>query len=58
MKDVARTPEEAARERVWQYEPEVAEAEAPVKVREADGTQLVDSDGATVAGCAEPTKAK
>ncbi len=32
MKDVARTPEEAAREHVWQYESEVAEAEAPVKV--------------------------
>lgn len=50
MKDVTRTPEEAAEAHVWQYESEVVEAEDEITVTVAEGTQLVGADGKVVAG--------
>lgn len=50
MKDVTRTPEQAAVEHVWQYEHEVLEPEPDVLVKVADGTQMVDPTGKLVAG--------
>lgn len=45
MKDVTRTPEQAAEEHVWQYEHEVLDTEDELTVKVADGTQIVGPDG-------------
>ena len=45
MKDVTRTPEQAAEEHVWQYEHEVLEAEDDLTIKVAEGTQIVGPDG-------------
>ena len=50
MKDVTRTPEQAAEEHVWQYQHEVLEAEDELTIKVADGTQVVGPDGKLIEG--------